>query len=159
MSVFDDSAAFCAECPSGALLGLDPGSVTIGVAVCDPLRTVASSLETIARGKFSKDAARLKEIAQGRAVTGAVVGLPLNMDGSAGPRVQSARAFAHNLTRALGLPVLLWDERLSTVAAERALLEADTSRKRRAEVINHVAAAIILQGALDRMSMAARHGG
>ena len=159
MSVCEDVAAFSALAPAGPLLGLDPGSRTIGVAVCDPVRTVASALETIERTKFSKDAARLAEITDGRGITGAVVGLPLNMDGSAGPRVQSARAFAHNLTRVLSIPVLLWDERLSTVAAERALLEADTSRKRRAEVINHVAAAIILQGALDRMSMAARDDG
>lgn len=159
MSVYEQSADFCAEVPFGPLFGIDPGTKTIGVAVCDGTRTVATALETISRSKFSKDAARLAELAEGRGILGAVVGLPLNMDGSAGPRVQASRAFAHNLTQALSIPVLLWDERLSTVAAERALLEADASRKRRAEVINHVAASIILQGALDRMAMEARNDG
>lgn len=156
MSVFEAETAFLTASPTGALLGLDPGTKTIGVAICDPLRTISTPMETIARKKFSKDAERLAAIAAERSATGAVVGLPLNMDGTSGPRAQSARAFAHNLARILALPVLLWDERLSTVAAERALLEADTSRKRRAEVINHVAAGIILQGALDRFAMGAR---
>ena len=151
MTCHDDPAAFLAACPAGALLGLDPGTRTIGVAVCDPSRSIASPLETIARRKFGTDAERLGAIAGTRGITAAVVGLPLNMDGSAGPRAQSARAFAANLSARLDWTILLWDERLSTVAAERALLEADASRRRRNEVINHVAAAIILQGALDRL--------
>ena len=152
MSVHENTDDFLAATPAGPLMGLDPGTKTIGVAVSDPLRSISSPLETIARTKFSKDAARLTEIAKGRAITAAVIGLPLNMDGSSGPRAQAARAFAQNVHRQVGLTVLLWDERLSTVAAERALLDADTSRKKRADVINHVAAAIILQGALDRMA-------
>ncbi|MCX7299355.1 MAG: Holliday junction resolvase RuvX [Rhodobacterales bacterium] len=131
--------------------GLDLGTVTIGVAVSDLMLSVASPLETIARKKFTLDAARLLEIATKRNLGGFVLGLPLNMDGSEGPRVQSTRAFARNLERLTPLPITYWDERLSTVAAERALLEADTSRKRRAEVIDHVAAGYILQGLLDRL--------
>ena len=139
--------------PQGALMGLDPGTKTIGVAISDGLRMTATALETISKGKFSKDAARLAEIAKGRDIAGVVVGLPRNMDGSEGPRAQSARAFARNLIQALDLPVALWDERLTTVAAERTLLEADTSRKRRAQVIDSLAAQFILQGALDRLAM------
>ena len=135
----------------GALMGLDPGTKTIGVAVSDGLRSVATPLLTVKRTKFTADAEALKSIAVERAIAGVVIGLPVNMDGSEGPRAQSSRAFGRNLERALGLPVAFWDERLSTVAAERALLEADTSRARRAEVIDHVAAGFILQGALDRL--------
>ena len=138
--------------PSGALMGLDPGSKTIGVAVSDGLRITATALETIRRKKFSQDAERLKEIAQGRDIKGVVVGLPRNMDGSEGPRAQSARAFARNVAQTLDLPVAFWDERLSTAAAERTLLEADASRKRRKEVIDSLAAQYILQGALDRLA-------
>ena len=141
---------------SGPLMGLDPGTKTIGVAISDGLRMTATSLETIKRTKFSKDAKRLIEIATGRGIVAAVVGLPLNMDGSEGPRAQSVRAFARNITEHVGLPVLLWDERLTTVAAERTLLEADLSRKRRAEVIDAVAAQYILQGALDRLAVLSR---
>ena len=133
------------------LIGLDLGDKTIGIAVSDRRRTVATPLETIRRKKFSLDAARLLEIAAEREICGLLLGLPLNMDGSEGPRCQSTRAFARNLTRLTDLPIGFWDERLSTVAAERALLEADTTRKRRAEVIDHVAAGYILQGALDRL--------
>ena len=140
----------------GALMGLDPGTKTIGVAVFDGLRMTATSLETIRRTKFTKDAARLRDIAAGRNIVGAVIGLPRNMDGSEGPRAQSVRAFARNVAEHLGLPVALWDERLTTVAAERTLLEADMSRKRRAEVIDAVAAQFILQGALDRLAVIAR---
>jgi putative Holliday junction resolvase len=132
-------------------MGLDFGEKTIGVAVSDRLRQVASPLETVRRTRFGADAARLLEIAAARGIAGVVIGLPLNMDGSEGPRCQSTRAFARNLERLTPLPIAFWDERLSTVAAERALLEADTSRKRRAEVIDHVAAGVILQGALDRL--------
>lgn len=135
----------------GALMGLDLGTKTIGVALSDGLRTVATPTETIRRKKFTTDAARLLEIAADRDVVGLVLGLPLNMDGSEGPRAQATRAFARNLGGLTDLPVAFWDERLSTVAAERALLEADTSRKKRGEVIDHVAAAFILQGVLDRL--------
>lgn len=137
--------------PSGALMGLDLGDRTIGLAVSDGLRSVATPLETIRRRKFGQDAARLLEVASARAISGLILGLPRNMDGSEGPRCQSTRAFARNLERLTDLPISFWDERLSTVAAERALLEADTSRRRRAEVIDHVAAGYILQGALDRL--------
>ena len=130
---------FAAALPrDAAITGLDLGTVTIGVAVSDRMLSVASPLETIKRRKFGLDAARLLEIVAAREIGGIVLGLPRNMDGSEGPRAQSTRAF--------------WDERLSTVAAERALLEADTTRKRRAEVIDHVAAAYILQGILDRLA-------
>ena len=135
----------------GAVAGLDLGTVTIGVAVSDVMRSVATPLETIKRKKFTLDAARLLEITTARNITGLVLGLPRNMDGSEGPRCQATRAFARNLERLTDLPISFWDERLSTVAAERALLEADTSRKRRAEVIDHVAASYILQGMLDRL--------
>ncbi|HHI69510.1 MAG TPA: Holliday junction resolvase RuvX [Rhodobacteraceae bacterium] len=134
-----------------AIAGLDLGEKTIGVAVSDSFLTVATPLETIRRRKFGLDAARLLEIAKERCLGGFVLGLPRNMDGSEGPRCQSTRAFARNLSRLTDLPIGFWDERLSTVAAERALLEADTSRKRRSEVIDHVAAGYILQGVLDRL--------
>lgn len=137
--------------PHTAVAGLDLGDKTIGVAVSDRLRGVASPLVTLKRGKFSDNAADLLAIAAERELGGLVLGLPLNMDGSEGPRCQSTRAFARNLARLTDLPIGFWDERLSTVAAERALLEADTSRRRRGEVIDHVAAGVILQGALDRM--------
>ncbi|MBK5946119.1 Holliday junction resolvase RuvX [Rhodobacter veldkampii DSM 11550] len=137
---------------AGALAGLDLGTKTIGVAVSDGLRRVASPLSTIRREKFTLDAAALLKIVAERDLKGIVLGLPFNMDGSEGPRCQSTRAFARNLERLTPLPIAFWDERLSTVAAERALLEADTSRKRRSEVIDHVAAGYILQGALDRLA-------
>lgn len=146
---YDDFAA--ALPPMRALIGLDLGTKTIGVAVSDRLGSSATPLETIRRVKFTLDAARLLDIAASREACGIVLGLPRNMDGSEGPRCQSTRAFARNLSRLTELPIGFWDERLSTVAAERALLEADTSRKRRAEVIDHVAASYILQGALDRL--------
>ena len=137
--------------PLGALMGLDLGTKTIGVALSDGLRHSGTALEVIRRVKFTQDAARILEIAAAREVRGIVLGLPLNMDGSEGPRAQATRAFARNLDRLTPLPIGFWDERLSTVAAERALLEADTSRKRRAEVIDAVAASYILQGMLDRL--------
>ena len=150
--------AFAAALPlRRGIAGLDLGTVTIGVAVSDLSLTVASPLETIARKKFTLDAARLLEIAGKRNLGGFVLGLPLNMDGSEGPRVQSTRAFARNLERLTPLPITYWDERLSTVAATRALLEADTSRKRRAEVIDHVAAGYILQGLLNRLTYLRAH--
>lgn len=145
-------AFLLALAPMRALAGLDLGEKTIGVAVSDPFLRVASPLVTIRRSKFSADAQALLRIVDDRTLGGLILGLPRNMDGSEGPRCQSTRAFARNLTRLTDLPIGFWDERLSTVAAERALLEADTSRKRRSEVIDHVAAGFILQGALDRIS-------
>jgi len=144
---------FVAAIPDmGALAGLDLGTVTIGVALSDVLRSVATPTQTIKRKKFGVDAAKLLELLTHRMVGGIVLGLPLNMDGSEGPRAQATRAFARNLEKLTPLPIAFWDERLSTVAAERALIAADTSRKRRAEVIDHVAAGYILQGMLDRMA-------
>jgi putative holliday junction resolvase len=137
--------------PVGAIAGLDLGTKTIGVAVSDGLRQVASPLTVIRRQKFTLDAAELLAMAKDRRLAGLILGLPRNMDGSEGPRAQSTRAFARNLSNLTEMPIGFWDERLSTVAAERALLEADTSRKRRAEVIDQVAAGYILQGALDRL--------
>lgn len=137
--------------PMAALAGLDFGEKTIGVAVSDRMRGVATPLATIRRKKFGLDAEALLKIVADRQIGGLVLGLPRNMDGSEGPRCQSTRAFARNLARLTDLPIGYWDERLSTVAAERALLEADTSRKRRSEVIDHVAAGYILQGLLDRL--------
>ena len=136
---------------AGALLGLDVGEKTIGVAVCDPARRVATPVETIRRKKFTPDAARLAELAGARNAAGLVLGLPLNMDGSEGPRAQSVRAFARNLARILPLPVAFWDERLSTAAMERELIALDTSRAKRAEKIDEMAATFILQGAIDRI--------
>jgi len=151
--IFDDLVEFAGVLtPFRALIGLDLGTKTIGVAVSDGVLSVATPLETVRRKKFGVDAARLLEIIEDRQIGGIVLGLPFNMDGSEGPRCQSTRAFARNLSRLSDLPIGYWDERLSTVAAERALLEADTSRKRRAEVIDHVAASYILQGALDRLA-------
>jgi putative Holliday junction resolvase len=156
-TVHAEAAAFAAALvPGRPLLGLDLGTRTIGVAVSDTFRRIASPLETIRRTRFGADAARLLAIAASRSAGGFVLGLPRNMDGSEGPRAQSARAFARNLAGLTDLPITFWDERLSTVAAERALLEADTSRKRRAEVIDRVAASYILQGFLDRMEHMAR---
>ncbi|WP_298972404.1 Holliday junction resolvase RuvX [uncultured Roseobacter sp.] len=152
--IFDEVGAFAQALPPlQSIAGLDLGTVTLGVAVSDTFLSVATPLETIKRRKFTLDAARLAEIVAERRIGGLVLGLPRNMDGSEGPRCQSTRAFARNLEKVDGLdiPITFWDERLSTVAAERALLEADTSRKRRAEVIDHVAAGYILQGALDRI--------
>lgn len=151
--VFDDVESFAAALPPmSALIGLDLGTKTIGVAVSDTFRSISTPLETVRRKKFGTDAARLMELIAERNIAGVVLGLPFNMDGSEGPRCQSTRAFARNLARLIDIPIAFWDERLSTVAAERALLEADTSRKRRSEVIDHVAAGYILQGMLDRLA-------
>ncbi|WP_296643333.1 Holliday junction resolvase RuvX [Roseinatronobacter sp.] len=139
--------------PMRALAGLDLGDKTIGVAVSDRMLSIASPLQTIRRKKFGLDAAALLDILEAREIGGIILGLPRNMDGTEGPRCQSTRAFARNLSRLTDRPIGFWDERLSTVAAERALLEADTSRRRRAEVIDHVAAGVILQGALDRLAV------
>lgn len=158
-SVHDDIASFAAALPPmRAVAGLDLGDKTIGVAVSDRMLSIASPLETIRRKKFGVDAAALLALLDARDIGGIVLGLPRNMDGSEGARCQSTRAFARNLSRLTDRPIGLWDERLSTVAAERALLEADTSRRRRAEVIDHVAAGVILQGALDRLTVLRRGG-
>ena len=151
--IFEDITEFATALPPmRAIAGLDLGTKTIGVAVSDSFRSVATPLETIRRKKFTQDAETLMRILADRQIAGLVLGLPLNMDGSEGPRAQSTRAFARNLDRLTDIPIAFWDERLSTVAAERALLEADATRKRRAEVIDHVAAGYILQGALDRLT-------
>ncbi|MEO1612525.1 MAG: Holliday junction resolvase RuvX [Pseudomonadota bacterium] len=145
--------AFAAALPADRpLAGLDLGTKTIGVALSDARRSVASPAETIKRTKFTADANALFALAASREVAGYVLGLPRNMDGSEGPRCQSTRAFARNLSRLTDAPIAFWDERLSTVAVERTLLEADQSRKRRAEVVDKMAAAFILQGALDRLA-------
>ncbi len=136
----------------GALVGLDLGTKTIGVAVSDPDRKLATAVETIQRKAFRADAARLLAIAGERKAVGFVLGLPINMDGSEGPRAQSTRAFARNLAGLTELAIALWDERLSTAAVERELIANDVSRARRAEVIDQHAAIFILQGALDRLA-------
>ena len=135
----------------GPLIGLDLGTKTIGVALSDISRTIATARNTIARTKFQADAAALLAVAAQEKAAAFVLGLPLNMDGSEGPRAQAARAFARNLAAKTDIPIALWDERLSTVAVTRTLLEADASRARRAEVVDKLAAAYLLQGALDRL--------
>jgi putative Holliday junction resolvase len=140
--------------PAGKLLGLDLGTKTIGVAISDGMRFSATPLLTIQRTKFTADAERLRLLVIDNAAVGIVIGLPLNMDGSEGPRAQSTRAFARNLARLVDLPTAFWDERLSTSAVTRTLIEADMRRDRRAEVVDKLAASYILQGALDRL----RHG-
>lgn len=135
-----------------ALLGLDLGTKTIGLALSDLTRTIASPMQTIARRKFQADADQLLAVIQAHQIAAMILGLPLNMDGTEGRRCQSTRAFAANLVKRTDCPITFWDERLSTVAAERALIEADHSRARRKVLIDKVAAAIILQGALDRLA-------
>lgn len=148
---------FVAALPAGrAIFGLDFGEKTIGVAASDLRRSVATPITVIRRTKFTEDAKALLVLTAERNIAGLILGLPRNMDGSEGPRAQATRAFARNLVKLTELPIGYWDERLSTVAAERALLEADTSRKRRNEVIDQVAAGYILQGALDRMAYIGR---
>jgi putative Holliday junction resolvase len=133
------------------VIGLDLGSKTIGVAISDMTRRIASPLETITRKKFTEDARRLLAIAEARQAGLFVLGLPLNMDGSEGPRAQSTRAFARNLGKLSPLPIIFWDERLTTAAVERMLIDADTSRTRRAEIVDKLAAAYLLQSALDSL--------
>jgi putative holliday junction resolvase len=148
----EDIEAYAAALPERtALFGVDAGTKTLGLALSDISRMIASPLTVIRRTKFKADAAELLRLAAEHRVAGLVLGLPTNLDGTAGPRVQATRALARNLNQLSALPILLWDERLSTAEAERMLLEADASRKRRAEVIDKLAATIILQGALDRM--------
>ncbi len=136
---------------SGKLMGLDLGSKTIGVAISDGLRLTATPLLTIRRKKFAADASQLLELISQHAISGIVLGLPLNMDGSEGPRAQSTRAFARNLAAKTSTPIAMWDERLSTSAVTRTLIEADVSRARRAQLVDKLAASFILQGALDRL--------
>lgn len=151
-AVFEDIAVFAATLAAGRrLIGIDLGTKTIGLALSDVNRLIASPLITIHRTKFTIDANEMLRIAAEHAIAGFVLGLPTNMDGSEGPRVQATRAFCRNINRLSPLPIMLWDERLSTATAERTLIAADASRRRRAEVIDKMAAAIILQGALDRM--------
>jgi len=133
------------------LLGLDVGTKTIGMALSDVTRSVATPYDTIRRSKFTADAKAIREVVEKNQVGALVIGFPLNLDGSEGPRAQSTRAFARNLAAHVMVPMVFWDERLSTAAVERHLIEADASRKRRAEVIDRMAAAYILQGALDRL--------
>lgn len=151
-TTLDDIAEFHSRlAPSRRLIGIDAGSKTLGLALSDLARFIASPLETIQRTKFAADSARLLRLAAEHEVAGFVLGWPVNLDGSVGPRAQATRAFARNLNKLSPLPIFLWDERLSTAQAERMLIEADASRRRRADVIDKLAATIILQGALDRM--------
>jgi len=148
------TAAFRDALPNGGrLLGMDVGTKTIGLALCDAGWTIATPAELLRRGKFSADLERVRALIAAQAVKGLVVGLPLNLDGSDSPRTQSVRAFARNLAP-LGLPLLLWDERWSTQAVTRTLIDADASRARRAELVDKMAAAYILQGAIDALTMA-----
>lgn len=142
---------FAARLEAGPLIGLDPGSKRIGVAVSDATRLIASPLEIVTRSRFAADAARIFNLFDKRGCVGLVVGLPLNMDGSSGPSAQAARAFANNLLAVRDTPLLLWDERLSTAAVTRTLLEADASRKRRGDLIDKLAAGYVLQGVLDAL--------
>lgn len=151
--ITEQAGEFRAALPAaGVLMGLDLGTKTIGTAFCDAGWTFAGAGKTLPRGKFARDRAALEALAAERGVKGLVIGLPLNMDGSSGPRAQASRAFARNLAEALALPVLLWDERWSTASAERAMIDQDFSRSKRAERIDSHAAAVILQAAIDRLA-------
>lgn len=148
-----DLAVFRSACaPQSRLLGIDLGTKTIGLALSDALRTIASPLKTLPRSRFAADLAALQAIMAEHAIGGIVIGLPLALDGTVGAHAQSTKAFATNLARALALPVALWDERMSTAAVERAMLEGDLSRAKRAKRVDSLAATYILQGALDRMA-------
>ncbi|PHR16727.1 MAG: Holliday junction resolvase RuvX [Sphingopyxis sp.] len=148
----DDVQAFADALPDGGrLLGLDIGTKTVGMALCDSHWTFATAAETIERRKFSKDLERIKMVIADQHIVGLVAGLPLNLDGSQSPQTQAARSFAQNL-KPLGLPILLWDERWSTQAVTRDLIASDVSRKKRAKVVDKMAAAYILQGAIDRLA-------
>jgi putative Holliday junction resolvase len=149
-----EADAFARALPAGVrLMGLDLGTKTLGLALSDVTRTIASGLATLSRSKFSADARQLLELAGRHDIGGFVIGLPINLDGSSGPRAQATRAFARNLSKLTPMPILCWDERLSTAQAERTLLEADLSRRRRAKVVDKVAATLILQSALDRLKL------
>ena len=150
--ITSDTSEFAGTLSSGGkLAGLDVGTKTIGMALSDVTRSVATPFDTIHRTKFTVDAKTIREVVEKNRVGALVIGFPLNLDGSEGPRAQSTRAFARNLAAHVTVPMVFWDERLSTAAVERHLIEADASRKRRAEVIDRMAAAYILQGALDRL--------
>ena len=150
-----DTSLFRASLPAGGrLIGLDVGTQTIGTALCDAGWTIATPAELIRRTKFSVDRAKLRAMIEAQSVTGIVIGLPLNLDGTDSPRTQSTRAFARNIEE-LGLPLLLWDERWSTQAVERAMIAADLSRAKRAARVDSAAAAYILQGAIDALAMGA----
>lgn len=153
MSILELSALKAALIPGHRLLGLDLGEKTIGLALSDTTLTIATPMQTLARGKFGRDAGVLDGIVAAQGVGGLVIGLPLNMDGTAGPSAQSARAFARNFAARSDIPIAFCDERLSTAAVLKTLIEADASRKRRGQVVDKMAAAYILQGALDRMRM------
>ena len=151
--IAERSAEFAAALPDGgALLALDLGTKTIGIALCDAGWHFATAGKTLPRGKFGRDLEALAALVRERSVKGVVIGLPRNMDGSEGPRAQSSRAYARNLAEGLGLPVLLWDERWSTASAERDMIGQDMSRRKRAERIDSHAAAVILQGAIDALT-------
>lgn len=151
--IVETARDFAALLPDGgALIGLDLGTQTIGIATCDAGWMFATAGKTMLRGKFGLDAAKLEEIMGARTIKGVVIGLPRNMDGSEGPRAQASRAYARNLAARLGLPVLLWDERWSTQSAERDLIAQDASRRKRGAVIDSHAAAVILQGAIDALA-------
>jgi putative Holliday junction resolvase len=152
--ITQSTSDFRAALPSGGrVLGLDVGTKTIGTALCDAGWMIATPAVLIRRGKFTKDLEALQALAGAQSVVGLVIGLPLNLDGTDSPRTQSIRAFARNLDTPLGLPILLWDERWSTQAVMRTLLDADASRARRAELVDKMAAAYILQGAIDALCM------
>lgn len=154
--ITDNAADFGDALPDGGvLLALDLGTKTIGIATCDAGWRFATAGKTLARGKFGRDREALASLVRERQVAGVVIGLPRNMDGSEGPRAQASRAYARNLFEALGLPILLWDERWSTTSAERAMIDQDVSRARRKDRIDSHAAAVILQGAIDRLAGAA----
>ena len=150
MTLYKSAADLLPHLPKEArLLGLDVGEKTIGLALSDGSRTIATPMETLARGKFTADAAKLTSIIKEYAVAALVVGYPVNMDGSEGPRCQSIRQFVKNLQEKIDIPALLWDERMSTMAVNRMMIEADMSRQRRSELVDKLAASYILQGALD----------
>lgn len=153
MPLLSDIIALKAELgPAQRVLGMDVGEKTIGLALSDLGRMIATPMETVRRGKFSVDLEKLATIITAQNVGGLIIGLPVNMDASEGPRAQSVRQFARNLLKRFALPIVLWDERLSTMAVTRVLIDADASRARRAELVDKMAAAYILQGALDRMA-------
>jgi putative Holliday junction resolvase len=151
LSILDLDGFAASLVPGARLLGFDLGEKTIGLALSDTMRSVATPMETISRGKFSNDAAKIEKVIAEQNVGGLVIGLPLNMDGSDGPSAQSARAFARNFAARSNIPIVLQDERLSTAAVTRTLIDADASRRRRSEVVDKMAAAYILQGTLDRL--------
>lgn len=150
----ESAAEFAAVLPpKGRIMALDVGETTIGLAVSDVLRSIATPLETIRRSKFTKDMEALKAIIDKHQICGLVIGFPVNMDGSQGPRIQSTRTFASNLAKHIPLPLCFWDERMSTMAVERTMLEADLSRQRRAQLVDKLAASYMLQGLLDHVRL------